>query len=122
MVAAQNELVRDALWAQLGIVEARLDSPLAGVFRAPSDGDPEEVLRVLMVRLWPRLSRGVATPADRAQFFAMLAHLWEPALSEDLRFLDAWNNAYEVAADEFPPSLLAAYAQLLDAHVRRLSP
>ncbi|MDQ3935490.1 MAG: hypothetical protein M3340_12760, partial [Actinomycetota bacterium] len=87
--------------------------------------DPEETLRVLMVRLWPRVRDGRETPEERASFFEHVMRLRAAAEGDDLRFLDAWNNAYEaLAARELlgePQSreLLAAYAVLLEAHAAR---
>ena len=120
MVTPEREALRRALQARLRIVEGRLERPSPETFQRASALDAEEALRVLMVRLWPLVSRRTASQDEQRQFFAMLGQLWEPALSDDLRFLDAWNNAYETAAETFPPGLIAAYRQLLDAHVRRL--
>ena len=123
MTAPQRALfLRKALEARLHEVEARL--PASGPRPTPGlpAGDPEKVLRLLMVRLWPRVSRGTATDAERSEFRTSLGSLWEPALSGDLRFLDAWNNAFEGAPEELGEPLLAAYAELLKTHVQRITP
>ena len=73
----------------------RLAPTLSEPFSDATPADPEESLRVFMVRLTPRVARRTATPEDRSQFVEKLAELWQPAHSADLRFLDAWNNAYE---------------------------
>lgn len=92
--------------------------------------DPEEVLRILMVRLWPRVLKGTARPEDRREFLQRVMELRDAAESDDLRFIDAWNNVYEAldrlelggeprlrsAAHEF----LRSYAGLLQHHCDRL--
>lgn len=115
-------LLRAALDERLQAARTRLGPALPQPFSDAAPADPEESLRVFMVRLWPRVGRGTATLEDRSHFFDRLAELGQPAHSADLRFLDAWNNAYEVAADDFPQVFVAAYVELLEAHVRRLSP
>src|SRR5262245_6919341 len=63
---------------------------------APSD-DAEETLRLVMVRLWPRTRSGGGIE-DWLALFDGLGRLRAAALTEDLRFLDAWNNAFEAFA------------------------
>jgi hypothetical protein len=122
MTASQRALfLREALEARLDEVEARLPASRPRPTRESPAGDPEEVLRLLMVRLWPRVSRGTATAAERSEFRSSLGSLWEPALSGDLRFLDAWNNAFEGAAEELGEPLLVAYAELLKTHAQRIA-
>jgi hypothetical protein len=118
----RDRLLRAALDDRLRAAQARLDSAPSQPFSDVAPADMEESLRLFMVRLWPRVARGMAGPEDRSQFFARLAELWQPARSADLRFLDAWNNAYEAAADDFSHAFVAAYVKLLEEHVWRLSP
>jgi hypothetical protein len=118
--AETARVLRAALERRLELVEARLAHGGAERPRLPPAEDPEETLRELMVRLWPRVRDGRASDAERVRFRRSLGSLWEPALGADLRFLDAWNNAFETAAAELDHSLLTAYADLLRAHVRRL--
>jgi len=88
----------------------------------------EEDLRRLMVAALPRLRDRSVLDDDRALVFSLLASLEAPARSEDLRFLDAWNNACEILLAWPPDQLdrddargaLQAYASLLETHIRRL--
>ena len=120
-------VLREALQQRLELVEARLDRPLPQRPTVPRAGDAEEALRELMVRLWPRVRDGVAGEAERTRYRETLAALWEPAAGDDLRFLDAWNNAYEALAarpelmqSDAARRLIARYAALLDHHIERL--
>lgn len=120
MIAARaRPLVRAALakrLAELGPVE-----PAAALERSPH---PEETLRVVMVKHYPKLAKYDA--AQRAAAFALLLQLAEAALGEDIRFLDAWNAVYEAtpAAARSEPAfepVRRAYARLLQAAITRLS-
>lgn len=115
-------LLCEALQRRLELVEERLGRSSVQQPAFPRAADPEEALRELMVTLWPRVRQGTATDAERARFREMLGTLWMPALAGDLRFLDAWNNAFETAADELDQPLLSAYADLLKAFVATLDP
>ena len=87
---------------------------------ATGDGH-EENLRVLMVRLWPRMTRGTATPEDLSNLFEHLRALSELAGGgDDLRFLDAWNNAYEALGISAHADFLSEYAQILETQLHRL--
>lgn len=120
-MAADRELIlRVAIDERLRAARGRLSLGASQPFPEQVAADPEESLRVLMVRLWPRVAGGRATVEDLAQFYERLEELWQPARSSDLRFLDAWNNAYEAAGDGFPEHMVAAYVELLDEHARRL--
>jgi hypothetical protein len=99
-------------------------SPAGSV--VPSN-DAEETLRLVMVRLWPRARSGGGRE-DWLALFDALRRLGAAALTDDRRFLDAWNNAFEAfAAADFPEALradaarfLEAYAALLRTHLARL--
>jgi hypothetical protein len=109
-------LIAEALRERLAEVRARVGpSAEAPPTAAPAAEDPEEALRVVMVRLWP------AARERPEELVATLVTLAEAARGEDLRYLDAWNNAYERLGDAVPQPLLAAYAELLDHHVHRLA-
>jgi hypothetical protein len=91
--------------------------------------DPEETLRRFMVAAWPAARDRGGDPGARAAFLDLLARLEPQARSDDLRFLDAWNNAFETIA-AWPRDLqraagtvaiLRAYAALLEHHLRRLA-
>jgi hypothetical protein len=122
---ARRRLLREALGARLAEVRALI--PYApGVAPPPAPAaDPEDVLRVVMVRLWPAADAGSAGPGERAHVAAALLGLAEVARGEDLRFLDAWNNVYETARQRRWPEpelagLLPPYAAALEAHLARL--
>lgn len=133
MDEARAGLLAEALRARLAEVRGRgadasggADSLAGG---AAGEGDPEEVLRVTMVRLFPRVRDGRATPEELRDYLLGLNALSAPARGEDLRFLDAWNNAYESLAGRrwseaertaLLGPFLAAYASHLEAQLRRL--
>ena len=91
-------------------------------------GEAEETLRSVMVRLWPR-ARSAGGPADWLALFDALHRLEAAARTDDWRFVDAWNNAFEAfAAADCADALRAraaafldAYAALLASHLARLS-
>ena len=125
---SRHRLILDALRERAAEV-ARLRAPDSSPATdwAPAH-DPEEALRVVMVRLWPAFSAAPSSGAALESLAAGLLGLREAARGEDWRFLDAWNNAYEsIAVDEAivgtapAQALLATYAQLLDDHIQRLA-
>lgn len=81
-----------------------------------------------MVTALPRLRDRSVLDADRALVFSLLSDLEAPARSEDLRFLDVWNNVCEVMLAwpreqmdrDDARGALQAYASLLETHIRRL--
>lgn len=91
----------------------------------------EELLRRVMVKLWPRVKQHRATAHETAQYFDYLFAL-EQRLTDtgDLRFFDAWNQAFEALAPATIPSgvehaydrFLAKYAQALEAQLSGLDP
>jgi hypothetical protein len=125
--AARRQLLREALEGRLREVR-----PLVRGTQPPEapDGaaDAEEALRVTMVRLVPALRAERAGRAELEALADALEGLREPARRDDLRFLDAWNNAYEalaahpsLVAEPAAQRILAPYAGVLDEHVRRLA-
>ena len=59
MVTPEREALARALQARLRIVEGRLERPSPETCQRGSALDAEEALRVLMVRLWPLVSRRI---------------------------------------------------------------
>jgi len=95
----------------------------------PGSADDEETLRRFMVLAWPAAGR---TPQDervRTEFFGLLARLEAPAMRDDLRFLDAWNNAFEtvmtwpaaIRAGDQARAAFRTYARILDHHAARVA-
>jgi hypothetical protein len=123
--ARRRELLREALQTRRADVARLVHTAETSEVAAATD--IEEALRVTMVRLVPALR---AEHAGRAELEALadpLEGLREPARGDDLRFLDAWNSAYEalvshppLLADPAARRILAAYAGLLDDQLRRL--
>jgi hypothetical protein len=76
--------------------------------------NPEETLRVVMVRLFPRAKSSLRAEGE---MLVGVCALHAPA-HKDIRYLDAWNNVFEIARDsgtrdEAWPRFLALYAELL---------
>jgi hypothetical protein len=121
----RRRLLRDALAARLEEVRALIADASGEVAPCAPASDPEDVLRIVMVRLWPAAEARSAGPGERAHVAAALGGLADAARGEDLRFLDAWNNVYETARRRAWPErelagLLRPYAAALEAHVARL--
>jgi hypothetical protein len=115
--------LEEALELRLSEVRSRIalgavEDPNVG--HVATAGGHEENLRVLMVRLWPRVARGTATPEDLSNLFEHLRALSELAGGGDLRFLDAWNNAYEALGISAHADFLSEYAQILETQLHRL--
>ena len=94
----------------------------------PESPDPEEALRLVMVRLWPALAGSTAGSRELGDLLGGLLTIRTPARGADLRFLDAWNNAYEallanpgLAATPPARRLLVAYADILSGQLERLA-
>lgn len=101
--------------------------PAAGAGRAGGSGpagEVEETLRSVMVRLWPR-ARSAGGPEDWLALFDALHRLEAAARTDDWRYFDAWNNAFEAfaAADCLDAlraraaAFLETYAALLASHL-----
>lgn len=127
----RRSLLRDALAHRRRETLDRLGGG-ASRERAPAEAgstadDAEEVLRVLMVRLWPRIRKRRATPEEQVEFLRGVMGLSILARTEDWRFLDAWNHAFE-ALDlltggcdaELVRQFLIGYEQLLEHHLEEL--
>ena len=88
-----------ALALERRLAEVGVTGSAAGPVRSsPLEADDEEALRVLMVRLWPRVTAAAESPDELRSFFDHLAALRSAAEGGDLRFLDAFNCAYEALA------------------------
>jgi hypothetical protein len=121
----REQLIAEALRGRLLEVRASLGTVPTAAERAPAAQDPEEQLRIVMVRLWPP-ARGEG--ADAIAFERLVEGILpiEQAADSDLRFLDAWNNAYETL-DVHPDwrllpaarRFLSRYADILQSHVER---
>jgi hypothetical protein len=108
----RRHLIAAALRRRLQEVGRRPAVP-AGAPRPVGAAD-EERLRLTMVRL---LGAG-----DPDALVTALEALREPARSDDLRFLDAWNAVYEaLAGTAAAERMLDAYAALLHEHAERRS-
>jgi hypothetical protein len=99
------------------------------VFYAQVHNDSEECLRELMVKYYPRIKSGKADKRDGVEIFSLLNAIKDQGLSEDMRFLDAYNNAYEAICDagwestgysEYVGPFYKQYHHLLLAHLDRL--
>lgn len=117
-------LLRDALERRISEVNVILGD------QTDDDGDQdthlssqhdEEALRLVMVRLWPRLAAGTISSEERVRLYRFLNDLRDAARSTDLRFLDAWNNVYETVRDGGETRFLRNYVRLLEAHVLRIA-
>lgn len=130
--ASLRPLLDAALRRRRGDLEDLLDEPSGAAARdpfadaaLPKGEDPEEMLRRLMVVLWPPVRRAPLDGAARDAFLAQLARLESASRGPDLRFLDAWNLAYEAIASWPQPFreegaarwILERYASILDHHL-----
>lgn len=88
--------------------------------------ETEELLRVVMVRYFPKIEKKSFTREELKTYFSMLTQLYPAALSDDLRYFDAMNNAYEAASaagltgDELVQTFLSVYRAVLEYHLKRL--
>ena len=125
----RKRLIVEALQGRLAEVRASLLGAAADAIEQPSPAeDPEEQLRVVMVRLWPSTRRAGADLTAFRHLLDGLLPIEATARGDDLRFLDAWNNAYETLEAhpdwrQSPPaqSFLSRYAEILRDHVERTS-
>ena len=125
--ARRRALLAAALQERRDDVQARLTAA-ADPAADPPAPDPEETLRVAMVRLWPAVARGGGDARALDDLAAALLSLADSARGDDLRFIDAYNNAFETMVDhpaliDRPAAqrLLATYSDLLSGHLERLT-
>jgi len=76
--------------------------------------DEEEALRRCMVKYWPKVCQSRATEQDLSLYFQYLLAL-ERRLNDaaDLRFLDAWNQAYETLVADQLVEAMPMYREFL---------
>jgi hypothetical protein len=76
----------------------------------------EEALRLCMVRYWPRAA--VADADDLQAYLARLLDCWQAAHDRaDLRFFDAWNNAFEMLSRrDRPPVFESGWRQFCQCY------
>ena len=96
------KLIRDALSKRLSEVKVRVNDLPSLSTPEPEEDDPEKkekILREIMVLLLPKIKEGRETKDERENIFALLTQIARDSLTEDWRFLDSWNNAYETIID-----------------------
>lgn len=125
-------LIRCALEKRLDHVKGHLHGapPLMELdFENHRCEEPEETLRLLMVRYLPKVKQGKATERDQVKILTLILELSEVALTDDLRFLDAWNTIYEIfcendsllqEAKSLETPFLPYYAFLLQSYIQKL--
>ncbi len=120
-----RELIHNALRQRLSEVETLLNEPVGDAITVSDSDDSEEKLRVVMVRLFPKVQQGKASADDAASYCEQLEQLMKAALTEDWRFLDAWNNAFEVIhaqqrlfTTEQKSNVYRQYGFLLKSHLK----
>ena len=132
-----RRLLIQAIDARRRVVAALIDGtpgpePAGAAERSsagPAAADDEETLRRFMVVAWPAAGRDPLDPKARSAFFTLLARLETPAMRDDLRFLDAWNNAFELMTDwpaaardrDETRAAIRIYARILDHQAGRLA-
>ncbi|MCC6698598.1 MAG: hypothetical protein IT365_23445 [Candidatus Hydrogenedentes bacterium] len=103
--------------------------PSQGVHVTDDGGapDPEEALRLCMVKYVPRLAQGTLSPEQLDEYLHLLSRIGEHCVSSDLRYLDAYHVAYELflKRGDFQSTnllrpFLERYRAALSAYVRFL--
>ena len=129
----RTQMIYEALQQRLSEVITRLNRlPSRPVMGVENDNPErsEEALRIFMVRLWPQINNGKGTLKAKSEFLSCLSQLAGMALSQDWRFLDAWNNAYESIIKmnlsdrelrQKRTDVLQLYAFILETHVNNLA-
>jgi len=96
------KFIRDALSKRLSELRVRVnDLPALPISDTDKDDNEkkETILREIMVSLLPKIKEGKEAKDERENVFELLAQIARDSLTEDWRFLDAWNNAYETIID-----------------------
>lgn len=92
-----------------------------------SQAEAEEALRKIMVVYLPKIEKKTERTEEAEEFFRSLLRLAPLAVREDLRFLDAFNSAYEGVLEQASrfgvwwPEFLSCYGAVLNEHIARLS-
>lgn len=134
MIAAANRTIRirRALEKRLINMQGHLQGTPPLVALEPGKhrcADPEETLRLLMVRYLPKVKEGRATKQDQVRVLTLILELADMALTDDLRFLDAWNAIYETVCEkqhimqDIKPLVIPfmqCYAFLLQSYINKL--
>lgn len=111
LVARRMEL--DHLESRAFIDERNVDS-----------ADAEEKLRLLMVKVLPRICKSTTPERDYSESLLQVAELAKCEKGKDIRFLDACNNFYEAFLDaggqRLPRKFKSVYASVLDEWIRCL--
>ena len=96
------KLIRDALSKRLSEVKVRVNDLPSRSTPESEEDDPEKkekILREIMVLLLPKIKAGRETKDEREKIFGLLTQIGRDSLTEDWRFIDSWNNAYETIID-----------------------
>ena len=100
--SGRMKFIRNALSKRLSELRVRVnDLPALPISEADKDDHEkkETILREIMVSLLPKIKEGKEAKDERENVFELLAQIARDSLTEDWRFLDAWNNAYETIID-----------------------
>ena len=100
--SGRMKFIRDALSKRLSELRVRVnDLPALPISDTDKDDNEkkETILREIMVSLLPKIKEGKEAKDERENVFELLAQIARDSLTEDWRFLDAWNNAYETIID-----------------------
>ena len=100
--SGRMKFIRNALSKRLSEVRVKGNDLPALPISEPDKDDhekKEKILREIMVRLLPKIKEGREAKNERENVFALLAQIARDSLTEDWRFLDAWNNTYETIID-----------------------
>lgn len=96
------KLIRDALSKRLSEVKVRVNDLPSRSTPESEEDEPEKkekILREIMVLLLPKIKAGRETKDEREKIFGLLTQIGRDSLTEDWRFIDSWNNAYETIID-----------------------
>jgi len=130
-----QKLLREALIKRLHEVIFSLPGSVtdAGQVSTSSNSsgleDSEEALRLIMVKYFPRFEKRDFSQGDIDAYFRLLSQISPACLSDDLRYLDALNNAQELLAKlELSPEIrrkflvpfLVEYRDILIHQIKRL--
>lgn len=91
--------------------------------------NPEKYLKIVMIKLYPKMGSDSISEEEKSEYFDLLSKLSVMAISNDLRFLDAFNNAYELIVrkkwdskdyHKYIIPFLKIYKYLLSNHLNKL--
>jgi len=96
---------------------------------SPENTAAESCLKKLMIGLYPRMLGNKTSKEDIEKYFDHLFQLTSAAETDDLRFLDAYNNTYEIIGkikwtpedhQKYLIPFLSIYKKILSYHLKRL--